>query len=76
MKKHGKLGRQKRSIERLEATIAEYEKVVETNTEGLAIARKEKDQPNINMCEMFIGVHEKKIVVHRTTIGNTKRNMS
>ena len=47
MKKHGKLGRQKRSIERLEATIAEYEKVVVSNTEGLKLARKEKNQTNI-----------------------------
>lgn len=75
MKKHGKLGRQKRSIERLEATIAEYEKVVVSNTEGLKLARKEKNQTNINTCGMFIEIHEKKIVAHKTTLENTKRNM-
>ena len=74
MKKYGKLGRQKRSIERLEATIAEYEKVVATNTESLKNVCVTATE--INMCEMFIDVHEKKIVAHKTTLGNTKRNMS
>ena len=57
MKKYGKLGRQKRSIERTEATIAEYEKTIASNAEGLKLARKEKDQTNINTCGMFIPIN-------------------
>ena len=75
MKKYGKLERQKRSIERTEATIVEYEKTIASNTEGLKLARKEKDQTNINTLSGIIEIHEKKIVAHKTTLENTKRNM-
>ena len=74
----GNLGRRLRregAIERIEQQILNYEQVIISNKEGLKVARKEKDQANINTCETIVGIHEKKLNAARECLENTKNNL-
>ena len=74
----GNLGRRLRregAVKRLEEQILGYEQADTSNKERLKIARKEKDQANINTCETLIGIHEKKLNAARECLENTKNNL-
>ena len=74
----GNLGRRLRkegAVKRVEAQILNYEQVITSNKESLKIARKEKDQANINTCETIVGIHEKKLNAARECLENTKNNL-
>jgi DNA-binding ferritin-like protein len=74
----GNLGRRLRregAIERIEQQILNYEQVITSNKESLKVARKEKDQANINTCETIVGIHEKKLNAARECLENTKNNL-
>jgi len=74
----GNLGRRLRresAIERIEQDILGYEQANTSNKERLKIARKEKDQANINTCETIVGIHEKKLNAARECLENTKNNL-
>ena len=75
---NGNLGRRLRregAIKRVEAQILNYEQVITSNKESLKVARKEKDQANINTCETIVGIHEKKLNAARECLENTKNNL-
>ena len=75
---NGNLGRKLRregAIKRVEAQILNYEQVITSNKESLKVARKEKDQANINTCETIVGIHEKKLNAARECLENTKNNL-
>jgi DNA-binding ferritin-like protein len=74
----GNLGRRLRkegAVKRVEAQILNYEQVITSNKESLKVARKEKDQANINTCETIVGIHEKKLNAARECLENTKNNL-
>ena len=74
----GNLGRRLRresAVKRIEEQILGYEQANTSNKERLKIARKEKDQANINTCETLIGIHEKKLNAARECLENTKNNL-
>ena len=74
----GNLGRRLRresAIKRIEQDILGYEQANTSNKERLKIARKEKDQANINTCETIVGIHEKKLNAARECLENTKNNL-
>ena len=74
----GNLGRKMRregAVKRIVAQILNYEQVITSNKEGLKVARKEKDQANINTCETIVGIHEKKLNAARECLENTKNNL-
>jgi len=74
----GNLGRRLRregAIKRVEAQILNHEQVITSNEESLKVARKEKDQANINTCETIVGIHEKKLNAARECLENTKNNL-
>ena len=74
----GNLGRRLRregAIKRVEVQILNYEQVITSNKESLKVARKEKDQANINTCETIVGIHEKKLNAARECLENTKNNL-
>ena len=75
---NGNLGRRLRregAIKRVEAQILNHEQVITSNEESLKVARKEKDQANINTCETIVGIHEKKLNAARECLENTKNNL-
>ena len=75
---NGNLGRRLRregAIKRVEQDILGYEQANTSNKERLKIARKEKDQANINTCETIVGIHEKKLNAARECLENTKNNL-
>ena len=75
---NGNLGRRLRregAIKRVEVQILNYEQVITSNKESLKVARKEKDQANINTCETIVGIHEKKLNAARECLENTKNNL-
>ncbi len=67
--------RREGAVKRLEEQILGYEQADTSNKERLKIARKEKDQANINTCETLIGIHEKKLNAARECLENTKNNL-
>ena len=74
----GTLGRRLRresAVKRIEEQILGYEQANTSNKERLKIARKEKDQANINTCETIVGIHEKKLNAARECLENTKNNL-
>ena len=71
----GKRLRRESAIERIEQDILGYEQANTSNKERLKIARKEKDQANINTCETIVGIHEKKLNAARECLENTKNNL-
>ena len=71
----GRRLRRESAIERVEAQILNYEQVITSNKESLKVARKEKDQANINTCETIVGIHEKKLNAARECLENTKNNL-
>ena len=74
----GNLGRRLRkegAVKRVEAQILNYEQVITSNKESLKVARKEKNQANINTCETIVGIHEKKLNAARECLENTKNNL-
>ena len=74
----GNLGRRLRresAVKRIEEQILGYEQADTSNKELLKIARKEKDQANINTCETIVGIHEKKLNAARECLENTKNNL-
>ena len=74
----GNLGRRLRresAVKRIEEQILSYEQANTSNKERLKIARKEKDQANINTCETIVGIHEKKLNAARECLENTKNNL-
>jgi len=74
----GNLGRRLRresAVKRIEEQILGYEQANTSNKERLKIARKEKDQANINTCETIVGIHEKKLNAARECLENTKNNL-
>ena len=74
----GNLGRRLRresAVKRIEEQILGYEQADTSNKERLKIARKEKDQANINTCEVIIETHEKKLNAARECLENTKNNL-
>ena len=71
----GRRLRKEGAIKRIEEQILNYEIADTSNKERLKIARKEKDQANINTCETIIQVHEKKLNAARECLENTKNNL-
>ena len=71
----GRRLRKEGAIERIEQQILNYEQVITSNKESLKVARKEKDQANINTCETIVGIHEKKLNAARECLENTKNNL-
>ena len=71
----GKRLRRESAIKRIEQDILGYEQANTSNKERLKIARKEKDQANINTCETIVGIHEKKLNAARECLENTKNNL-
>ena len=71
----GRRLRKEGAIKRVEEQILNYEIADTSNKELLKIARKEKDQANINTCETLVGIHEKKLNAARECLENTKNNL-
>ena len=71
----GKRLRKERAIERIDQQILGYEVIINQGKDDLKIARKEKDQANINTCEAIIETHEKKLNAARECLENTKNNL-
>ena len=71
----GRRLRREGAIKRVEAQILNHEQVITSNKESLKVARKEKDQANINTCETIVGIHEKKLNAARECLENTKNNL-
>ena len=74
----GHLGRRLRregAIKRVEEDILNYEQADTSNKERLKIARKEKNQANINTCETIVEIHEKKLNAAHECLENTKNNL-
>ena len=71
----GRRLRKEGAVKRVEAQILNYEQVITSNKESLKVARKEKDQANINTCETIVGIHEKKLNAARECLENTKNNL-
>ena len=71
----GRRLRKEGAIKRVEEQILNYEIADTSNKELLKIARKEKDQANINTCETIVGIHEKKLNAARECLENTKNNL-
>ena len=74
----GHLGRRLRregAIKRVEEDILNYEQADTSNKERLKIARKEKNQANINTCETIVEIHKKKLNAARECLENTKNNL-
>ena len=71
----GRRLRKEGAIKRIEEQILNYEQVITSNKENLTVARKEKNQANINTCETIIQVHEKKLNAARECLENTKNNL-
>ena len=67
--------RRESAVKRIEEQILGYEQANTSNKERLKIARKEKDQANINTCETIVGIHEKKLNAARECLENTKNNL-
>ena len=67
--------RREGAVKRIEEQILGYEQADTSNKERLKIARKEKDQANINTCEVIIETHEKKLNAARECLENTKNNL-
>ena len=74
-KNPGRRLRKEGAVKRVEAQILNYEQVITSNKESLKVARKEKDQANINTCETIVGIHEKKLNAARECLENTKNNL-
>ena len=71
----GRMLRKEGAVKRVETQILNYEQVITSNKESLKVARKEKDQANINTCETIVGIHEKKLNAARECLQNTKNNL-
>ena len=71
----GRRLRREGAIKRVEAQILNHEQVITSNKESLKVARKEKNQANINTCETIVGIHEKKLNAARECLENTKNNL-
>ena len=71
----GRRLRKEGAVKRVEAQILNYEQVITSNKESLKVARKEKNQANINTCETIVGIHEKKLNAARECLENTKNNL-
>ncbi len=71
----GRRLRKEGAIKRIEQQILGHEEKITSNKEGLKVARKEKDQANINTCEVIIETHEKKLNAARECLENTKNNL-
>ena len=71
----GKRLRKEGAINRIEQHILSYEAMINQGKDGLKIARKEKDQSNINTCEVIIETHEKKLNAARECLENTQNNL-
>ena len=71
----GKRLRKERAIERIDQQILGYEVIINQGKDGLKIARKEKDQSNINTCEKIVEFNEKKLNAARECLENTKNNL-
>ena len=71
----GRRLRRESAVKRIEEQILGYEQANTSNKERLKIARKEKDQANINTCETIVGIHEKKLNAARECLENTKNNL-
>ena len=71
----GRRLRKEGAIKRIEEQILNYEQVITSNKENLTVARKEKNQANINTCETIIQVHEKKLNAARECLENTQNNL-
>ena len=71
----GRRLRKEGAVNRVEAQILNYEQVITSNKESLKVARKEKNQANINTCETIVGIHEKKLNAARECLENTKNNL-
>jgi len=67
--------RREGAIKRVEEDILNYEQADTSNKERLKIARKEKDQANINTCETIVEIHKKKLNAARECLENTKNNL-
>ena len=68
--------RRERAIPIIEKHILTYEESLATTLGALEVARKEKDEGNINTHEAFIKLCEKKLEAHRTCLKNTKKNLN
>ena len=71
----GRRLRREGAIKRIEQQILGYEEKIISNKETLKVARKEKDQSNINTCEVIIETHEKKLYAARECLENTQNNL-
>ena len=71
----GRRLRREGAIKRIEQQILGYEEKITSNKETLKVARKEKDQSNINTCEVIIETHEKKLNAARECLENTQNNL-
>jgi len=71
----GRRLRKEGAVKRIVAQILNYEQVITSNKEGLKVARKEKDQANINTCETIVEIHEKKLNAAHECLENTKNNL-
>ncbi|MDP7368784.1 MAG: hypothetical protein QGH83_16195 [Candidatus Pacebacteria bacterium] len=72
----GRRLRKEGAIKRIEQQILNHEQALTSNKEGLKLARKEKNQANINTCERFIQVLENKLNAARECLDNTKNNLN
>jgi hypothetical protein len=68
--------RRERAIPIIEKHILTYEESLASTLEALNVARKGKDEGNINTHEAFIKLCEKKLEAHRTCLENTKKNLN
>ena len=76
--REGRLLRRKNAIERLESTIEDYEEILPAERGLLKLMRKEKDlsPDNISIMEKKVKDYEKKLERAKTTLANTKKNLS
>ena len=68
--------RRERAIPIIEKHILTYEESLATTLGALEVARKEKDEGNINTHEAFIKLCERKLEAHHTCLENTKKNLN
>ena len=75
--RQGKILRRQSAIERVEAAIVKYEKIIPAEKELLKLMRKEKDLPpnNIPMMEKKVKQFENKLERAKQTPDNTKANL-
>ena len=74
--RQGRIARRERAIPRIENHILAYEETLASSAESLKVARKEKNEPGIQLHEASIKLCEKRLDGHHICLENTKKNLN